>query len=110
VSRFLRGLTRYGLLGLPVGPDGSAVLANAVLVRVDLALRAAGVDHLRWVDDVVAVATGPEHASRILSLVDEALAGLRLERNEAKTRVVADTATVPLPGPPSIARTVLHVG
>ena len=110
VSRFLRGLAPHGLRGLPVGPDGSAVLANAVLARVDVELRAAGIEHLRWVDDVVAVATGPERASGILRLVDDALAGLGLERNAAKTRVIRDPATGTLPGPPSLARSVVRVG
>jgi hypothetical protein len=43
-----------GVRGLPVGPFPSAVLANAALGRLDASLRAAGVRHVRWVDDVVA--------------------------------------------------------
>ena len=53
VEGFLAGLERIGVEGLPVGPQASAVLANAVLAQVDRALLEAGVEHLRWVDDVV---------------------------------------------------------
>src|SRR4029450_374898 len=53
VAGFLAGLERIGVEGLPVGPDASAVLANAVLAQVDRLLREAGIEHLRWVDDVV---------------------------------------------------------
>ena len=44
---------RAGVEGLPVGPPASAVLANAVLGRVDRTLDAAGLMWARWVDDVV---------------------------------------------------------
>jgi len=43
-----------GVRGLPIGPAASAVLANAALAELDTSLRAAGVRHVRWVDDVVA--------------------------------------------------------
>jgi hypothetical protein len=89
VETFLRGLAESGTRGLPVGPDPSAVLANAVLMRVDRALEQAGVAHLRWVDDVVAAARGPRDADDILELLRASLAGLSLELNGLKTRVVA---------------------
>lgn len=47
----LKSLAMAGVPGLPIGPDPSAVLANAVLAPADHALRVMGARHLRWVDD-----------------------------------------------------------
>jgi len=97
IEGFLAGLERIGVEGLPVGPDASAVLANAVLAQVDRSLREAGIEHLRWVDDVVL--TGGE-ALAALSVFRAALATIGLRPNEAKTRILSDarglvsTATV----------------
>jgi hypothetical protein len=87
VEGFLADLERIGVEGLPVGPDASAVLANAVLAQVDRALRQAGVEHLRWVDDVVL--SGGD-ASAALSVFRTALATIGLRPNEAKTRILLD--------------------
>lgn len=87
VERFLGGLERIGVEGLPVGPDASAVLANAVLAQVDRTLREAGIEHLRWVDDVVL--SGGD-ASAALSVFRTALATIGLRPNEAKTRILSD--------------------
>ena len=87
VEGFLAGLERVGVEGLPVGPDASAVLANAVLAQVDRALRDAGVEHLRWVDDVVL--SGVDTAAA-LSVFRTALESIGLRANETKTRIVAD--------------------
>ena len=87
VEGFLASLERIGVEGLPVGPDASAVLANAVLAQVDRALREAGVEHLRWVDDVVL--SGGD-ASAALSVFRTALATIGLRPNEAKTRILLD--------------------
>ena len=87
VEGFLADLERIGVEGLPVGPDASAVLANAVLAQVDRTLREAGVEHLRWVDDVVL--SGGD-ASAALSVFRTALARIGLQPNEAKTRILLD--------------------
>ena len=87
VEGFLASLERIGVEGLPVGPDASAVLANAVLAQVDRTLREAGVEHLRWVDDVVL--SGGD-ASAALSVFRTALATIGLRPNEAKTRILLD--------------------
>jgi hypothetical protein len=51
LRRLLESFGLSGVSGLPIGPDPSAVLANAVLSEADEALAAVGVAHLRWVDD-----------------------------------------------------------
>ena len=91
VQSFLTGLEPFGVRGLPVGPDGSAVLANAVLAPVDRALRDAGIEHLRWVDDVVLRGTDPHAAVTVFRY---ALAELGLRPNERKTRMLLDPASL----------------
>jgi hypothetical protein len=85
--RLLHELADHGVRGLPVGPEPSAVLANAVLARVDLAVAAAGVPHVRWVDDVVAFAPDLRRAVRVTDAVRRELEALGLRPNEAKTRI-----------------------
>jgi hypothetical protein len=87
VGKFLRRLEGLGVTGVPVGPDPSAVLANAVLRTVDEALIAEGYASVRWVDDVV-VAAAPSSAGEAASIVGSALASVGLRQNEAKTRVM----------------------
>jgi len=87
VGAFLSRIEHAGGRGLPVGPEASAVLANAVLARADEALHAAGVAHLRWVDDVVIAAAGPTDAERAVAVLADAVAELGLRLNERKTRI-----------------------
>lgn len=78
-----------GVRGLPVGPEPSAVLANAALSRLDRAIRSAGVRHLRWVDDVVLWGPADEVRTAMAAMrtAGEAI-GLELHRD--KTRVFED--------------------
>ena len=85
--RLLHELVDHGVPGLPVGPEPSAVLANAVLSRVDLAVAAADVPHVRWVDDVVAFVPGRRRAVRVTDAVRRELEVMGLRPNEAKTRI-----------------------
>jgi hypothetical protein len=85
--RLLHELADHGVPGLPVGPEPSAVLANAVLARVDLAVAATGVPHVRWVDDVVAFAPERQRVRRVTDAVRRELEALGLQPNEAKTRI-----------------------
>lgn len=64
-------------IGLPIGPDGSAILANAVLIPVDREL--GDTPFLRWVDDYLLPAGFP------LERLDDALDAVGLERSVAKT-------------------------
>jgi histidine ammonia-lyase len=86
-----------GVRGLPVGPDASAVLANVVLAPVDRTLADEGIEHLRWVDDIVVTAADPRAA---LSAIRRALERIGLRLNERKTRIV-DPAS--LRGRPSVS-------
>jgi hypothetical protein len=74
-----------GYPGLPIGPRASAVLANAVLTRVDGAL--AGSPFLRWVDDYLVALPARDSSAAVLERIDEALDGLGLTRSASKTTI-----------------------
>jgi sugar phosphate isomerase/epimerase len=88
IRRYLERLQEHGVRGLPVGPDPSAVLANAVLGAVDRSLGGAGFRHVRWVDDVWIAAEDRVHAERALATLRRSLERLGLRVNERKTAVV----------------------
>ena len=83
----LHALWDEGVSGLPVGPEPSAILANAVLASVDTAIRDAGVVAMRWVDDWVVPVASRRAAGRTLVAVERGLRELGLELNLAKTSV-----------------------
>ena len=76
-----------GVPGLPIGPDPSAVLANAVLGPVDLTLAEIAA-HVRWVDDFVVFCRDAERAASALERLRAALATLGLEPAKEKTAIV----------------------
>ncbi len=86
---FLRRLHERGVRGLPIGPEPSAVLANAVLGEMDHAIRGTGARHVRWVDDVVLWGARPD-VRRALSALDDVTRRMGLSLHEVKTRPVAD--------------------
>jgi hypothetical protein len=81
----LEGWEHAGGRGLPIGPPGSAVVANAVLLRADRALGAR--PFLRWVDDYRIAVASEEDRDRLVARLDEELAALGLRRCERKTRM-----------------------
>jgi hypothetical protein len=87
VLRVLGRLWDDGVTGLPVGPEPSAILANAVLRSVDAAIRDADALALRWVDDWMVPVASRRAADRALVAVERALGDLGLELNLAKTVV-----------------------
>ncbi len=93
VDRALQAFRRAGVCGLPVGPDPSAVLANAVLSSIDEALRDAGLAHVRWVDDVLVFLTDPSGCSDALEVLASSLGSVGLRLAEHKTRT-GDPAAV----------------
>ena len=82
---WLRSVGELGVDGLPVGPEPSAILANAVLGVGDRALERSGVRWLRWVDDWVIVASDLRTAERGLADLASALRAEGLRLHEAKT-------------------------
>lgn len=85
-GEMIDGWSDHGYSGLPIGPVGSAVLANAVLIGVDRALHS--LRFVRWVDDYVIGVPSEGAAGRILERMDDSLAELGLRRSVPKTRVL----------------------
>jgi Reverse transcriptase (RNA-dependent DNA polymerase) len=110
IVTFLHALQDRGVEGLPVGPDPSAVLANAVLAEADRALERLGAPHLRWVDDLVVGLDGSRRATTVLVGIREALDRVGLHLNDAKTRLVLDPVPNALPRGISVARSGKEVG
>ena len=86
---FLRRAHEQGVRGLPIGPDPSAILANAALGEMDGAIRGAGARHLRWVDDIFLWGSRAE-VRRALRALDDAAARTGLAMHPEKTRVLTD--------------------
>lgn len=85
----LRRLHDAGGRGLPVGPEPSAILANAILAELDRAARGSGVTHVRWVDDLV-LWGGRGDLLRALGALEETAAHRGITLHETKTRLLAD--------------------
>ncbi len=85
----LRQLSQHGVRGLPVGPDPSAMLANAALSRLDRAIRPHGARFVRWVDDLV-LWGDRDDVRRGLAALGPAAAGVGLDLHRDKTRILAD--------------------
>jgi hypothetical protein len=90
LEKCLRAMAERGTPGLPVGPTPSALLANVALAGVDEHIRAAGVRHLRWVDDVVVLCESRRDTLRAFDAFRRGLDDLGLRPNERKTAVLAD--------------------
>jgi Reverse transcriptase (RNA-dependent DNA polymerase) len=85
IGSWLRSLSDAGVEGLPVGPSASAPLADAVLSVGDDAIRATGVAHTRWVDDVTIFALDAGARAAAFKALREAWASLGLEVHDGKT-------------------------
>jgi hypothetical protein len=85
----LRRFREGGVRGLPVGPEPSAILANAVLGQLDEAIRPHGTPHLRWVDDVVLWGPAGDVGTAMAALT-AAAAGVGLRLHPRKTRILED--------------------
>ena len=81
----LAGWRELGCPGLPVGPPGSAVMANALLLAVDRSLGPR--PFLRWVDDYRVPVASSQDAEAVLRRIDRALEGQGLRRSRTKTRI-----------------------
>jgi hypothetical protein len=85
-GRMIEGWSESGYVGLPIGPAGSAVLANAVLRSVDEALDAQ--HFVRWVDDYLIALPSEQATAGILDRLDASLERLHLRRSVPKTEVL----------------------
>ena len=90
----LRDLWSAGVRGLPIGPGASSYLADQVLAIADDRAAAAGVQPIRWVDDVV-FAGGRDEVHRAARAWSQTLAELGLRENDAKRRCFFAPSTMP---------------
>jgi hypothetical protein len=84
-AALLEGWGSEGYQGLPIGPPGSAVLANAVLDPVDRSL--GGFRFLRWVDDYLVAVPSDGAAAEALERIEETLDAIGLVANRSKTAI-----------------------
>jgi hypothetical protein len=92
----VEGWGSHGYAGLPIGPPGSAIMANAVLCPVDAALEET--PFLRWVDDYLLGARSDRHAAQLVDRLDEALERVGLRRSLSKTTTAAGCGGITWPG------------
>jgi hypothetical protein len=66
IEKFLSTLNGKSSQGVPVGPAASIVMAEAVLIDVDVFLRDQGVAHTRYVDDFRIFSDSPRELQKVL--------------------------------------------
>ena len=74
--------------GVPQGSPLSPLLANFYMHEFDVRLRSSKVHFIRYADDFLVLARTPFELSEARSVVEEALADLKLTLSEEKTRTV----------------------
>ncbi len=74
--------------GLPVGYEGSAIIATLLLRPLDRALERYGVQAIRWVDDVDIMIDRAAQIPEVIALVDDLLARNGFALNDSKTLFV----------------------
>lgn len=100
VCAFLERTRLAGIPGLPVGPEPSAVLANAVLCPLDAAAEIPGVSHVRWYDDLLLFAGSIRDALLAEEALDGVCRGIGVRLHPGKRRIAA--------GPAAIRRLIVH--
>ena len=84
---FLEQLHEGGAVGLPIGPDPSSSIADAVLAIADHRAASAGIAPIRWVDDVV-FAGDRGQVARAARAWRRALRDLGLREHQGKRRSI----------------------
>jgi hypothetical protein len=77
----------WGVRGMPVGPEASGILGNAMLFPLDRALREMGVSFSRFTDDVHVFLGPNDDWDLIHEVIVDAVGELGLTLNEDKTKV-----------------------
>lgn len=90
VARLLGTWQCAGLAGLPVGPDASRLLGNALLLPLDLAIRSLGVEHRRWMDDSLVFGETIGECGEAVDAARDALSRLRLKFSAKKSLIFED--------------------
>lgn len=94
VCAFLDKTRSAGIPGLPVGPDPSAVLANAVLRSLDVVAERSGAAHVRWYDDVLIFSGSIREAFQAEEEIARACREIGLRLNPGKRRIATGPAAI----------------
>jgi hypothetical protein len=82
----------WGLNGLPIGPEASAVLSNFFLRPIDNLIAMTGAQYKRYGDDILIFSRNRPMGETIAESLDEELRFLRLTRSVEKTEFFDDPA------------------
>lgn len=89
VDRILNKIVSGRSFGLPVGGQGSRILAEVLLAPIDQQLDEMNISWRRYVDDFVIVTPSQAEAYRAISLLSNALADYGLSLNRTKTTMLS---------------------
>lgn len=85
VDKCVRAMKRDETNGVPIGPATSNIVSEAILVRIDLILKAEGFIFVRFIDDYTAYFDTYEEAERFIRRLGEELSKYKLLLNAKKT-------------------------
>jgi hypothetical protein len=80
----------WGVRGVPVGPEASGLLGNAMLAPLDRALKEEGIGFSRFTDDVTLYLSPNQKWEAVRDMVVDVLGSMGLELNDKKTVHVTD--------------------
>jgi hypothetical protein len=89
INAILSKFTAGRSFGLPVGGQGSRVLAELFLLYSDNALTAAGITWHRYVDDYVLIASSSAEAYKFLGILAQTIFNWGLTLNKTKTVILS---------------------
>lgn len=73
--------------GVPLGHDGSRLMAHAALIPADESLRESGIDFVRWVDDFWLIVDSGNVAPETVAALAAAISLSDYELNDSKTAI-----------------------
>jgi len=86
IMTLLESLTSQVSRGIPVGPHGAHLLAEASLIPLDNSLRSHGINFVRFVDDIIVFCNGEKESTKCLYIIADILdKQQRLILNKSKT-------------------------
>ena len=88
INRLLIQWSQQQSFGIPVGSDGSRLLAEAMLINADRELSEHRIKFIRYVDDYRIFCSSQERAYEAMQLLDRALRREGLFLNSGKTRLI----------------------
>jgi hypothetical protein len=85
---FLRLARNWSVPGLPIGPEASSVIGNALLMSADAVLRTRPAEFLRYMDDTWVFLPNSYGSNDVIAAYEEHCSSLGLELNAEKTKIL----------------------